>query len=94
MDTSNYAEKTFTVSSIRYKGLSAGLSATSDTAIRNVKICGPKNVISKLKDDMLYAFVDLSAKAAGEHTVTVTIGSDSYDNIWQVGSYSTTVKIK
>ena len=94
VDTSNYAEKTFTVSSIRYKGLSAGLSATSDTAIRNVKICGPKNVISKLKDDMLYAFVDLSDKAAGEHTVTVTIGSDSYDNIWQVGSYSTTVKIK
>ena len=94
VDTSNYAEKTFTVSSIRYKGLSAGLSATSDTAIRNVKICGPKNVISKLKDDMLYAFVDLSDKAMGEHTDTVTIGSDSYDNIWQVGSYSTTVKIK
>ena len=94
VNTSDYAEKTFTVSSIRSKGLSSGLSATSDTAIRNVKICGPKNIISKLKDDMLYAFVDLSDKAAGEHTVTVTIGSDSYNNIWQVGSYSTTVKIK
>lgn len=94
VDTSDYAEKTFTVSSIRCKGLSSGLSAKSDTAIRNVKICGPKNVISKLKGDKLYAFVDLSDKAAGEHTVTVTIGSDSYNNIWQVGSYSTTVKIK
>ena len=94
VDTSNYVEKTFTVSTLRFKKLSSGLSATSDTAIKNVKICGPKNDISKLKDDMLYALVDLSDKAAGEHTVTVTIGSDSYNNIWQVGSYSTTVKIK
>ena len=94
VDTSNYSEKTFTVSSIRFKGLSAGLNATSDTDIRNVKICGPKNVLSALKADMLYALVDLSEKAAGEHTVTVTVKSDSYNNIWQVGSYSTTVKIK
>lgn len=94
VDTSGYAEKTFTVSSVRFKGLSAGLSAVSDTVIRNVKICGPKDVIAKLKDDMLYALVDLSDKAAGEHTVSVSVRSDSYNNIWQVGSYSTTVKIR
>lgn len=94
VDTSNYAEKTFTVSSIRFKGLSAGLNATSDTTVRNVKICGPKKALASLKEDMLYALVDLSEKAAGEHTVTVTVKSDSYNNIWQVGSYSTTVKIK
>ena len=43
---------------------------------------------------MLYAEINLSDKAAGEHTVLVTVKSDQYNNIWQVGSYSTTVKIK
>ena len=85
---------TFTVSSVRYKGLSAGLNATSDTVIRNVRICGPKNVIAKLKDNMFYAMVDLSDKAAGEHTVSAVIRSDSYNNVWQVGSYSAMVKIR
>lgn len=94
VDTSGYAEKTFSVSSVRFKGLSAGLNATSDAVIRNVKICGPKDVIAKLKDNMLYALVDLSDKAAGEHTVFVSVKSDSYNNIWQVGAYSTTVKIR
>lgn len=94
VDTSNYTENTFTVSNVRFTGLSAGLNATSETVIRNVKICGPKQVLSKLKDNMLYATVDLSDKAAGEHSVSVSIKSDSYNNIWQVGSYSTTVKIK
>ena len=94
VNTSGYDEKTFTVSSVRYKGLSAGLNATSDTVIRNVRICGPKNVIAKLKDNMLYALVDLSDKAAGEHTVSALIRSDSYNNVWQVGSYSAMVKIR
>lgn len=94
VDTSGYAEKTFTVSSVRFTGLSAGLNATSETVIRNVKICGPKEVIAKLKDNMLYASVNLADKAAGEHTVAVSIKSDSYNNIWQVGSYSTAVKIR
>lgn len=95
IDTSGYAEKTFTVSVIKPVGLSSGLKATvTDDVIRNVKICGPKAVISKLKDTSLYAQADLSDKAEGEHTVLVTIKSDSYNNIWQVGSYSTTVKIR
>lgn len=94
VDVSGYSEKTFTVSEVRPKGLSAGLSAVSDTAVKNVKICGPKSVISKLKENMLYAEINLSDKAAGEHTVPVTVRSDSYNNIWQVGTYSTTVKIQ
>lgn len=92
--TSNYTEKTFNISAVRFNSLSAGLNATSETVIRNVKICGPKDVIAKLKDNMLYAVVNLSEKAAGEHTVPVSVKSDSYNNIWQVGSYSTTVKIR
>lgn len=95
IDTSGYAEKTFTVSVIKPVGLSSGLKATfTDYIIRNVKICGPKSVISKLKESELYAEADLSDKVVGEHTVPVTIKSDSYNNIWQVGSYSTTVKIQ
>ena len=94
VDTSNYTEKTFNISTVRFNSLSAGLNATSETVIRNVKICGPKDVIAKLKDNMLYAVVNLSEKAAGEHTVPVSVKSDSYNNIWQVGSYSTTVKIR
>lgn len=95
IDTSGYAEKIFTVSVIKPVGLSSGLKAkVTDDVIRNVKICGPRSVISKLKDGALYAVADLSDKAEGEHTVLVTIKSDSYNNIWQVGSYSTTVKIQ
>ena len=94
VNTSSYAERTFAVSGIKYTGLSSGLSASSDAVIRNVKICGPKAALAKLTADALYAEVDLSGKAAGEHTVLVTVKSDRYNNIWQVGSYSTTVKIK
>lgn len=94
VDTSSYAEKVFAVSTVRYKGLSSGLNATSDAVIKNVKICGPKAALAKLTANMLYAEVDLSGKAAGEHTVLVSIKSDQYNNIWQVGSYSTTVKIR
>ena len=94
IDTSGYAERTFTVSNVKYNGLASGLNATSDSVIKNVKICGPKAVIAKLRAEMLYAEINLSDKAAGEHTVLVTVKSDQYNNIWQVGSYSTTVKIK
>lgn len=94
VDISGYAEKTFNISKVTYKGLSSGLKATSDNVIKNVKICGPKAAVSKVTADMLYATVDLSGKAAGEHTVNVTVRAAGYDNIWQVGSYNTTVKIK
>ncbi len=93
IDTSGYAEKVFTLSDIRFENLGSGLSAKNDSVIRNIRICGPKAVINGLKDTALYAVADLADKAAGEHTVMVTVKSDTYHNIWQVGSYSTTVKI-
>lgn len=94
IDTSAYEEKTFNITKIKYDKLANGLNAESDNVIRNVRICGPKSVIRRLKDTMLYAEVDLSDKKAGEHTVLVSVKSDEFNNIWQVGSYSTTVKIK
>lgn len=94
VDTSGYIEKSFTVSRVKYSGLTSGLNASYDSAIMNVRICGPRSVINKLRDSSLYAEVDLTDKTAGEHTVQVKIKADGYNNIWQVGSYSTTVKIE
>ena len=94
VDVSGYTERTFTVSDIRYTGLPSGLSASSGAAIRNVRICGPASVLNRLRSNMLYAQVDLSDVAAGEHTVYAVIGCDDYNNIWQVGTYSTAVKIE
>ena len=94
VDVSDYSERSFTVSEIKYKGLSSGLNSSSGAVIRNVKICGPRSVINKLTADMLYAETDLTDMAAGEHTVFVTVRCDEYNNIWQVGPYSTTVKIQ
>lgn len=94
VDVSGYTERTFTVSDIRYTGLSSGLSASSGAVIRNVRICGPASVLNRLRSNMLYAQVDLSDVAAGEHTVYAVIRCDDYNNIWQVGTYSTAVKIE
>lgn len=94
IDTSGWAEKTFNISNIKFNGLAAGLTASSDTVLRNVKICGPSAVIKRIKESDLYATAELSGKAAGEQTVTVTVSSGTYKNIWQVGSYTATVKIK
>lgn len=93
IDTSGYAEKTFTISNVKFNNLNSGLTAKNSSSIRNVKICGPKSVIYKINSSDIYALVDLKGKSAGEHSVNVTVKSDSYTNIWQVGTYSTTVNI-
>ena len=94
IDTSNFTEKTFNVTDIRCTGLDSGLTSKTDTRIKNVKICGPSNVINSLKTSDFYAVVDLTDKSTGVHTVDVTIKSEKYNNVWQVGTYSTAVTIK
>ncbi len=94
IDTSNYSEKTFTVTKVEYKGLKASATATSSKTIRNVKICGPKDDIKKIKASDLYAVVDLSNCIEGQYTVQVQIKSKNYKNIWQVGAYNLAVTIK
>ncbi len=93
IDVSNYTEKVLEVKNVRCTGLAANLKAKTDSKIRNVKICGPKDVIENIKTSDLYAVIDLTDKSAGDHTVEVTIKSDTYKNIWQVGTYSTSVTI-
>ncbi len=94
INTSNFAEKTLTVSNIKCVGLESGLTVKSDNAIKNVKICGPKKDISAIRAADLYAVADLSDKSEGSYTVSVIIKSDKYGSIWQVGSYSIAVDIK
>ena len=86
IDTSGYSEKVFTVSTIKAVGQQNGLSVTTSGKITNVKICGPRKVISALKASDLYAEVDLTGKTAGQYSVPPTIKSSKYNNIWVYGS--------
>ncbi len=93
IDTSEFADKSLAINNIKCTGLDSALTVKSDSAIKNVKICGPKKVISEITAADLYAVADLSDKSAGSYTVSVTIKSDKYNDIWQVGSYSIAVNI-
>lgn len=88
IDTSAYAEKTFSVSTFKVVNVASDLTAKTGASIKNVKICGRASVINKIKAEDLYALIDASDKSAGQHTIEVTIKSDKYDDIWQVGAYS------
>ncbi len=94
VDVSTYSETTLDVKSIRCTGLSSDLTAKTDTRIKNVKICGPSKAIRNISASDLYAVVDLTDKSAGVHTLDVVIKSDVYDDVWQVGTYSTSVTLK
>lgn len=94
IDTAKYAEKTFDIKDIRWSGLADGLKASTSSQLKNVKICGPENIIRKIKASDLYALVNLENKTAGEYNVDVVIKSDVYDEIWQVGTYTITIILK
>ncbi len=94
LDVSNYSEKTVTVSEVEYTGLGKGLKPQSGVVIKNVKICGPRNVISRIKESDVLAEISLADKKAGEHTVNASIKFKNHKAVWAVGAYSTTVTIK
>lgn len=93
INTTNYTEVTFNIKNIRCLGLSSELKAKTDKQITNVKLCGPTDVIKNLKASDLFAVVDLTDKTAGDYTVEVTVKSDVYDTVWQIGSYSTSITL-
>lgn len=92
IDVSGYAETTLEIKNIRCLGLSSDLKAKTDKSIR-VKLCGPQNVIKNIKASDLFAVIDLTDKTAGDYTVEAVIKSDLYDNVWQIGTYSTSVTL-
>lgn len=93
INLSSYREKVISVYKTSYKGLADGLSATAES-IKNVKICGPANVIRNLNENVAYAEIDLTDKKAGAHAMNVVISFEGIDNVWAVGSYETSVTIK
>lgn len=94
LNLAGYVERTVTVEANKYDGLASSLNVTETTAIKNVKICGPRNVVNNISEDKIYALLDLTDKKAGEHTVDVLICFEGYNNVWAIGSYKTTVSIK
>ncbi|MBE6810775.1 MAG: hypothetical protein E7521_06945 [Ruminococcaceae bacterium] len=93
IDASQYAEVTLDIKNIRCLGLNSELKAKTDKQIKNVKLCGPAKIIKNLKASDLYAVVDLTDKTAGDYTVEVIIKSDVYDEVWQIGTYSTSITL-
>lgn len=94
LNLQGYSEKIVTVSTIKYDGLSSGLSTHKGTAVKNVKICGPASVLRKIDESKIYAQIDLTDKKAGEHTVNAAIHFEQYKNVWSIGNYTTTVTVK
>lgn len=92
IDVSEYAETTIEIKNIRCLGLNGNLKAKTAKSIR-VKLCGPKNVINNIKASDLFAVVDLTDKKAGDYTVEAVVKSDVYNNVWQIGTYSTSVTL-
>ena len=92
INVTGYAETTLEIKNIRCLGLSGDLKAKTDKNIR-VKICGPQNVIKNIKASDLFAVIDITDKTAGDYTVEAVIKSDVYDNVWQIGTYSTSVTL-
>ncbi len=94
LNISNYDQKTINVGDIRYIGLGKGLKADTALEIKNVKICGPKSVISKLNQGSVYAEIDLTNKTAGQHSLEAVIKFKENNNIWATGTYTSNVTIK
>ncbi len=94
LNISRVVLKSFTVSDIRFEGLSSGLEAAAVGSIKNVKICGPSSDVYSLSAQDIYAKVDLSGKAAGEYTINAVICSDEKNTVWAYGTYTVIVTVK
>lgn len=94
IDTSNLAEKTYTVSNISVKNNANNYQVTLNGSVKNVKMCGIKSQISALTADDLYAEIDLTDIPTGNHTVTVAIKASNGSTVWQVGSYQASITVK
>ena len=92
INVSGFAETTLEIKNIRCLGLDSDLKAKTGKSIK-VKLCGPKNIIRNINASDLFAVIDLTDKTAGDYTVEAVIKSDVYDNIWQIGTYSTSVTL-
>ncbi len=94
VDTSKFLEKTLTINNIKYNGVGDGLKVTNSNQNVSIKICGPRDIIRKIKASDLSVSVNLDGKTSGTHTVELSIKSEKYDSIWLVGTQNIKVEIK
>lgn len=94
INTVDFVERTFTVTDLRFQNVGSGLNARKNSSIRNVKVCGYKDVVNSLSVKDIYANVDLKGKSAGNYTVDAVICFNKIDGVWAVGEYTSSVTIK
>lgn len=93
INTSGYREKVITINTLKFKN-SDGSVEYANIEIKNVRICGPASVINKIKQTDFYAYVDLSGEITKDNIRReVTIMSDVYKDVWQIGSYTITISL-
>lgn len=91
-----YTTKNFNVSkeNITFKNVASGCTATPNTDIKNVVVCGLSTTLANIKSEDLFVEIDLAGKSAGEYTVTAIVKNKNNLAVWQVGSSTITVTIK
>ena len=94
VDTSKFSEKSFTINNVKYNGLDDGLKITNNNQAVSIKICGPRDIIRKIKASDFSVSVNLEGKSSGTHTVELSIKSEKYNSIWLVGTQTIKVEIK
>ncbi len=94
VDTSKYSTTTLTVKNINYVGLADNLKVINDKQSVSIRLCGPREIIRKIKASDITLSVNLEGKLAGNHDVELSFKSDSYDNIWLIGTQTIKVEIK
>ncbi len=93
-DLSGFKTAVFTVSDLRFENLGEGLNAKKNSYIKNVIICGKENEIASIKNNNVYAVIDLKDSAVGDHTIEAEIHVEGVNGVWQVGYYTASVSIK
>lgn len=95
VNMSGYTVKTFDITRFSISNKPGNIdNVTTPSVLKNVKICGPSNVINRLTSASLIGYIDISGKKAGEHTVSISVKADNGQNIWQVGNYNISVNLK
>jgi len=94
INVDNMITKQFNVFTFTPVNLASDLTVSLPYSVKNVKICGPKSIVSSIATGDLYAEIDLSGKGAGEFTMPAKIKCKSSGEVWAVGQYDVIVTVK
>lgn len=98
-DTSNMTTKTFNLKSdaVQVVNMPAGYSLeVLSNRIRNVEICGPKDVLDGLTADSVVARIDMDELnvVTGQQTIAVNIYVPADNRVFALGNYSVSCQIE